>query len=93
MESVKEKKQAARNDIVTKLAGLSTNKILEKTKAVENRLFEFANFLEAQTILLYINRPGEVNTIDIIKRCFYYEKAVALPVFNTKTHEIILFCT
>ena len=91
MESVKEKKQAIRNDIVTKLAGFSTNKILEKTKAIENRLFEFANFLEAQTVLLYINRPGEVNTLDIIKRCFDYEKAVALPIFNTKTYEMVLF--
>jgi 5-formyltetrahydrofolate cyclo-ligase len=90
MESVKEKKQATRNKIATMLEGFSTNKILEKTKAIENRLFEFANFLEAQTVLLYMNRFGEVNTMDIIKKCFDYEKTVALPGFNAKTHEMVL---
>jgi len=90
MESVKEKKQVIRSDITKKLAGFSQSNILGKTKAIENRLFDFANFLESGTILLYINRVGEVNTQDIIKRCFDYEKAVALPVLHTKKFEINL---
>jgi len=90
MESVKEKKQTIRNEIATKLAGFSEIKILEKTKAVENRLFDFANFLEAETVLLYVNRACEVDTKDIIKRCLSYEKAVALPVLSSKKFEINL---
>ena len=64
--------------------------ISAKIKAIENRLFEFANYLEARIVLLYAPLPGEVDTTGIIARSFMYNKIIVLPAFNPETHQITL---
>jgi len=90
MEEIRETKDEIRNRIAKTLAALSVSKIEEKIARIENRLFEFANFLEANIVLLYINSTSEVNTLKIIERCFNYNKIVILPAFDTTKHEMIL---
>lgn len=90
MEELRETKDEIRNRIAKTLAALSVSKIEEKIARIENRLFEFANFLEANIVLLYINSTSEVNTLKIIERCFNYNKIVILPAFDTTKHEMIL---
>jgi 5-formyltetrahydrofolate cyclo-ligase len=90
MEEIRETKDEIRNNIATTLAALSSKKIAEKLTGIENRLFEFANFLEANIVLLYINNTSEVNTLKIIERCLNHKKIVILPAFDTKKYDMKL---
>ena len=54
MEEIQVKKSELREEITKKLAALPAKEIAEETKAIENRLFDFANFLEAKIALMYV---------------------------------------
>ena len=82
MEDVRETKQKIREEINTKLKTMPADEFQAKTETIQNRLFEFANFLEANIVLLYVDGPGEVMSKDIIQRSFDYNKIVVLPTFN-----------
>ena len=91
MEDIQEKKRDLRNHIAKILGAISDKDLTEYTRKIENRLFEFANFLEAKITLLYIHHNSEVNTREIIKRSFDYHKIVVLPAFNPEKFEMKLF--
>ena len=90
MEEIQIVKNQIREEIAEKFAALSANEIAEKTKAIENRLFDFANFLESKITLLYVNNEHEVLTENILKRAYSYNKIVVLPVYNTENFEMEL---
>jgi 5-formyltetrahydrofolate cyclo-ligase len=90
MDEIQIAKNQIRSDIANTLAELSNKEIAEKTKAIEKKLFEFANFLEAKIALLYVNSNHEVATGDILARGYVYNKIVVLPAFNTETFEMRL---
>jgi len=90
MEEIQIVKSQIREEIAEKFAALSANEIAEKTKAIENRLFDFANFLESKITLLYVNNKHEVLTENILKRAYSYNKIVVLPVYNTENFEMEL---
>jgi 5-formyltetrahydrofolate cyclo-ligase len=91
MEEIREKKQELRNELARKLAAMPQEQLTAKTRAIENRLFEFANFLESRIVLLYTPAQGEVNTMEILKRSFSYNKIVVLPVFDPQTRGTRLY--
>ena len=62
MEEIRETKDEIRDKIEKTLAAIPESEVEEKTRRIENRLFEFANFLEANIVLLYINSTSEVNS-------------------------------
>ena len=82
MEEIQIAKSQIREEIAINLAALSAKEIAEKTAAIENRLFDFANFLESKITLLYVNNEHEVLTENIIKRAYVYNKIVVLPAYN-----------
>jgi len=90
MEEIQIVKSQIREEIAEKFAALTPNEIDEKTKAIENRLFDLANFLEAKITLLYVNNEHEVLTENILKRAYSYNKIVVLPVYNTENFEMEL---
>ncbi|MCK4468900.1 MAG: 5-formyltetrahydrofolate cyclo-ligase [Desulfobacterales bacterium] len=90
MENIKEKKREIREDMAKKLKEFSAGELIEKTREIEERLFEFANFLESKVVLLYMHANSEVVTNDIIKRCFESNKIVVLPAFDTTKHTMQL---
>ncbi len=90
MEEIQEKKQEIRDEIVQKISGLGASPLAAKTKAIEERLFEFANYLEARIALLYTPAPGEVDTQEIIKRSYLYHKIVVLPAYDPQTKKMTL---
>ncbi len=90
MEEIQIVKSQIREEIAEKFAALSANEIAEKTKAIENRLFDFANFLESKIALLYVNNKHEVLTENILKRAYIYNKIVVLPAYNTENFEMAL---
>lgn len=69
---------------------LTENNIIEKTQKIEERLFDFANFLESKITLLYLNHSNEVLTKGIIQKCFEFNKIVVLPLKDNNPHEFKL---
>ncbi len=90
MEEIGAAKIQIREDIAKIISALSASDIAKKVRAIENRLFEFANFLEAKIALLYVSGDNEVQTKNIIKRAYSYNKIVVLPAFDPKTFEMKL---
>ncbi|MGD2038804.1 MAG: 5-formyltetrahydrofolate cyclo-ligase [Desulfobacterales bacterium] len=90
MEEIQIAKSQIREEIAQKFAALSAKEIAEKTAAIENRLFDFANFLESKITLLYVNNEHEVLTENIIKRAYVYNKIVVLPAYNAENFEMEL---
>jgi len=88
MEEIQEKKHEIRIEITKLLTDMSDDVRNEKTQAIEDRLFEFANFLEANIALLYMNTENEVATRNIIKRTIEHNKIVVLPVFDMEKHRM-----
>ena len=82
MDEVREKKQEIRNEIAAFFDALDDEVLAANTNIIENRLFEFANFLESKIVMLYVNAEKEVDTQNIIKRAYEYSKIVVLPAFD-----------
>ena len=82
MEEIKAQKLEIRNEMINTLDALTEENLDVMTGQIENRLFDFANFLEANIVLLYTNRANAVTTRSIIRRCFDFGKMVILPVFS-----------
>ncbi len=91
MEDVKDKKQELRRLIEKKLTPLTRSEIEEKLRAIEAQLFDFANFIEAEVSLLYINQHQEVATDRIIRRCMESTKDIVLPLFDSRNGGAKLF--
>jgi 5-formyltetrahydrofolate cyclo-ligase len=90
MEEIRQTKDDIRGNVQRALAALSDKEIKDKTLRIEKRLFEFANFLEANIVLLYINSNCEVSSLNIIERCLNYKKIVILPAFVSTKYEMKL---
>jgi 5-formyltetrahydrofolate cyclo-ligase len=90
MEEISAAKTQIRDDIANTISALSESEINEKTAAIENRLFAFANFLESKIALLYINGNLEVHTDSIIQKAYSYNKIVVLPAFDPQNYKMRL---
>ncbi len=90
MEEIQITKSQIREEIAQKISTLSAKEIAEKTKAIEDRLFDFANFLESKIALMYVNNANEVQTANILRRAFHYSKIVVLPAYSTENFEMTL---
>ena len=90
MEEIRQTKDEIRRNIEKALTALSNEEIKDKTHRIEKRLFEFANFLESNIVLLYINSNCEVYSLEIIKRCLNFKKIVILPAFDPSKFEMNL---
>lgn len=90
MEEIREKKQEIRTEMNHLIAGLDPDVLAAKTSAIEERLFEFANYLEARIAMLYMPVAAEVNTEEIIQRSYMYNKIIVLPVFDPETYQMTL---
>ena len=90
MEEIGAAKIQIREEIAKSISALSDSEIAEKTRAIEAKLFDFANFLEAKIALLYMSGDYEVATDNIIKRSYAYGKIVVLPAFDPVKFEMNL---
>ncbi len=90
MEEVQVRKSQLREEIAKKVAALPAEEIAEKTRAIETRLFDFANFLESKIALMYVHKNSEVQTANILRRTYDYGKIVVLPAFNIENFGMAL---
>jgi len=91
MEEIQKTKADIRKEIAAAIGRLSVDELAEKTSLIENRLFDFANFLESKIALMYIENPNEVKSAEIIRRTFGQNKIVVLPLVKTDTKKFKLF--
>jgi 5-formyltetrahydrofolate cyclo-ligase len=89
MQDLKERKSEIRRKTSAKREGLSNKARSEKSKAIMECLFEFANFRESRTVLFYMNLGSEVATETMIRKALEYEKFVALPWVDKKEGKIV----
>lgn len=90
MDEIKEKKSSIRSDMIKLVDALSEDDFNEKTRQVQERLFSFANFIEAKIPLLYMNLRREVPTHRVLEWCFEQNKIVVLPSFGKEKKTMTL---
>jgi len=90
MDEIQETKQQTRTDVLKTLESYTEEEFQEKSAAIQDRLFEFANFLESTVALLYVPIGRQVPTAGIIRRSMDYQKIVVLPAFEPNSFEMHL---
>ena len=90
MEEIREAKQELRAKIEKMINALSKEEHRTKISEIETRLFDFANFLEARIVLLYVSNKNEVDTENILKQTHAYGKIIVLPIFNSEKGSVRL---
>ncbi|NVM21992.1 MAG: 5-formyltetrahydrofolate cyclo-ligase [Desulfobacterales bacterium] len=89
MQDLKARKSEIRRKTLAGRDALSDKERSEKSKAITERLLEFANFLEARIVLFYMNSGSEVITEAMIRNALEHEKIVALPLIDQKEKQIV----
>ena len=82
MEDIKDKKLKLRQEAKNQINALAEPELAKKRARIEEQLFEFANFKEAQTILFHVSQGPEVNTQNIMLTCMQSGKNIVLPLFD-----------
>ena len=90
MDDIRESKRKLRNDVMKAVSALSENDKSNKIKLIEERLFSFANFREANIALLYISRYDKFTTTEIVKKSIASNKISVLPAFDDEKREMTL---
>ncbi len=91
MEEIKSGENNHLTLVANRLNSLSEEELDKKYKKIEHKLFEFANFMEAQLAFLYTPVSNEIKTEEIIKKTLQIEKGLALPVFTGAKNSINLY--
>lgn len=90
MEEIQATKDQIRKETVAGIAALSKDELNARVRAIEERLFEFANFLESRIVLMYVGGTSEIPTDPILDRAAQYGKIVVLPTFDTEKFKMDL---
>jgi 5-formyltetrahydrofolate cyclo-ligase len=90
MDEIKAAKEQIRKDMAKAVNGLTERQRTERTRAIESRLFDFANFLEARIVLLYVDSDCEVRTKSILRRAYDFNKIVVLPGFDAERRKMAI---
>ncbi|MFZ0241781.1 MAG: 5-formyltetrahydrofolate cyclo-ligase [Desulfobacterales bacterium] len=91
MDEIQKTKADIRKEIAAAVGKLTSEALVEKTRMIESRLFDFANFLEAKIVLMYIENQNEVKSAGLIRRAVDHNKIVVLPLVKTDTKKFKLF--
>ena len=91
MEEIKNGENNHLSVVAQRLESLSEDELTEKYNRVEHKLFEFANFMEAQLAFLYTPVSSEIPTEGIIKKTLQIEKGLVLPVFTDSKNAYNLY--
>lgn len=77
--------------VAERLKNLTKEELNAKYAKIEQRLFEFANFMEAHLAFLYTPVSNEIPTEKIIRKALQIEKGIALPVFTDAKNAINIY--
>lgn len=90
MNETKSSKKSVLGEVMEKISMMTEEERAAKQKAVESNLLTFANFLEAELVLLYIQRSSELPTEKIIRTSLDVKKGIVLPAYSESRHSITL---
>jgi 5-formyltetrahydrofolate cyclo-ligase len=82
MEEVKNTTSSILTQVAEKLNELTQEEIEDKYHQIQTRVFEFANFMEAQISFMYTSGNDQIPMEPIIRRALQIEKSIVLPVFT-----------
>jgi 5-formyltetrahydrofolate cyclo-ligase len=91
MEDIQIQKREIRRQALERRKKLSEKKWAENSATILERLFSFANFLEAKVVLFYVATNREVATEQMIRKSLAYQKVVAVPWTDTEKRQIVPF--
>ena len=91
MDETKSGKNSVLSQVAERMNALSPEQIEEKYNTIENKLFEFANFLESQQVFIYPPGSKEMPTENIIRKAMEIEKSIILPVFTDVKNTFLLY--
>jgi len=91
MDDIKMKKKEIRKEAIDKLASISRDERKAKSAAIEERLFDLANFREAAFVLMYTGYPHGFDTSDVISRLAQSSKEIVLPLFGGADSDAKMF--
>jgi 5-formyltetrahydrofolate cyclo-ligase len=63
--------------------------VLEKSTLISEYLFSMEYIKDAETVMTYVDMPGEVKTVQIIKKLLKMGKSVAVPLCVPHTSQLI----
>ena len=91
MDETKNGKNSVLSLVAERMGALSPEQIEEKYNIIENKLFDFANFLESQQVFLYPPGSKEIPTENIIRKAMEIEKSIIMPVFTDVKNTFLLY--
>ncbi len=91
MNEINNTKKSNLSVVSERLNGFTDEALAEKHEIIEHKLFEFANFMESQTVFLYAPIDGAISTEKIIKKGLQIEKQLVLPIFARTKNRIHLY--
>ncbi|MCF8075449.1 MAG: 5-formyltetrahydrofolate cyclo-ligase [Desulfotignum sp.] len=91
MEEVKNTSSNILVQVAEKLDGFTKPELEAKYEQIQAKVFEFANFREAQISFMYTSGNDQIPMEPIIRKALQIEKAIVLPVF-TDTKNVFNLC-
>ena len=91
MDEMKSGKSSVLAQVAARMDALGPEALEEKYQTIKDKLFEFANFLEAQQVFLYTPVSTEIPTEAIVRKALEIEKGVILPVFTDAKNAFYLY--
>jgi 5-formyltetrahydrofolate cyclo-ligase len=82
MEEVKNTKTGILAQIAERLDAFTKQEREAKYLQIENKVFEFANFMEAQISFMHTSGNTQIPMEKIIRKALHIEKAIVLPVLT-----------
>lgn len=90
MEDIREKKAAIRSEVISAVTVLDSKKQAKRSEKIQERLFSFANFREANIVLLFVDRDIKLSDKTIVEHCLSKNKVVVLPAFDKENFRMTL---
>lgn len=91
MDEIKALKEQIRKDMAKVINAFTEKQRMAKTSTIESKLFDFANFLEARIVLLYIEGENEVRTRSILRQSLKINKILVLPAFEPERLKALIY--
>jgi len=89
--NLKTYKQEIRNKVLAERDKLSLQEINLKSEEIKKNLWTVPEFIDSETIFLFVHFRSEVRTIPIIEKCLEEHKKVILPLTNVHNKKLILY--
>lgn len=85
---MKDIKVKLRKIILAKVKNLKEEERQRKSLLIKNKLFKLSVFKKAKTVMFYMSKDGEVDTIPMIKEAIQKGKKVVVPITLTSEKEL-----